>query len=199
VHPIAGQELIAAVYTALATSPQWKNCMLVITYDEHGGFFDHVSPPTTVDKRAAEGFDQLGFRVPTMVIGPYAKQGYVSSVQLEHCSALRHLEVTFGLEPLNERTQASNDLSDCIDLERLAAGDPAPPIDIPTVDVTQWPMGPACSAARELHVIEEWANRNPDRVAGMDLRDELPQYAASIRNYLRRRPSVTQALRRPVG
>ncbi|HZJ62603.1 MAG TPA: alkaline phosphatase family protein, partial [Kofleriaceae bacterium] len=45
VHPILGQELVAAVYTALAKSPQWKNCMLVITYDEHGGFYDHVAPP----------------------------------------------------------------------------------------------------------------------------------------------------------
>ena len=49
IHPINGQELIAAVYTALASSPQWKNIMFVITYDENGGFFDHVSPPTTAD------------------------------------------------------------------------------------------------------------------------------------------------------
>src|SRR5690606_2820113 len=84
-HPMMAQALIRAVYTALAKSPQWKNCMLVITYDEHGGFFDHVPPPMvtddTLEKFGVDGFQQLGFRVPAMVIGPYVKQGYVSSVQ----------------------------------------------------------------------------------------------------------------------
>ncbi|MBA2539516.1 MAG: hypothetical protein H0V17_07775, partial [Deltaproteobacteria bacterium] len=73
VHPIRGQELIAAIYTALARSPQWENCLLVVTYDEHGGYADHVAPPTTTDDSLAtfgvEGFEQLGFRVPTLVIG----------------------------------------------------------------------------------------------------------------------------------
>ena len=82
-HPIMAQSLIAAVYTALAKSPLWKHCMLVITYDEHGGFFDHVPPPMTTDdtlqKFGVDGFQQMGFRVPALVIGPYVKQGYVSS------------------------------------------------------------------------------------------------------------------------
>ena len=190
IHPINGQDLIAAVYTALASSPQWKNTLFVVTYDEHGGFFDHVPPPKTVDARAALGFDQLGFRVPTMVIGPYVKQGHVSSVVYEHCSALRHLEVAFDLEPLNERTVASNDLTDCLDLDRLAAGEPADPIEIPLVNLGDWPMSAACSAARELHCVEDWANRNPDLVARWDLRDELPEYGATIRNYLRSKATV---------
>ena len=117
---LATQALIAAVYNALAQSPQWKNCMLVITYDEHGGFFDHVPPPTGPDVRPE--FQQRGFRVPTMVIGPYVKQNYVSSVEYDHTSALKHLQTAFGLEPLNERMNAANDLTDCIDMERLAAG-----------------------------------------------------------------------------
>ena len=91
IHPINGQELIATVYSLLAESPQWKNCMLVVTYDENGGFYDHVSPPKTADDLAEQGFDQLGFRVPAMVIGPYAKQGFVSSVTYDHTSALKHL------------------------------------------------------------------------------------------------------------
>src|SRR6266487_98997 len=79
-HPLLGQQFIASIYTALATSPQWENSLMVVTYDEHGGFFDHVAPPKAADERAANGFDQLGFRVPTMVMGPYVKKGYVSSV-----------------------------------------------------------------------------------------------------------------------
>lgn len=132
VHPILGQELIRSIYNALASSPQWKNIMLVVTYDEHGGFYDHVPPPMTTDERPE--FRQLGFRVPTIVAGPYVKKNYVSSVQYDHTSALKHLQVQFGLEPLNERMNTANDLMDCIDLERLAAGEPADPVTLPAVD-----------------------------------------------------------------
>jgi phospholipase C len=137
VHPILGQELIRSIYNALAASPQWKNIMLVITYDEHGGFFDHVAPPKTVDERPE--FEQCGFRVPTIVAGPYVKQNYVSSVQYDHTSALKHLQTHFGLEPLNQRMNMANDLMDCIDLDRLAAGEPADPITLPDVNRYEWP------------------------------------------------------------
>jgi phospholipase C len=194
VHPINGQELIAAVYTALAASPQWKNCMLVVTYDENGGFFDHVPPPKTVDDQAALGFDQMGFRVPTLVAGPYVKESYVSSVTYDHCSALRELEVAFDLEPLNQRTAAAKDLSDFIDAGRLAKGDWKKPIEIPTVDTSQWPMGAACKGSNlreEDHSVLEWANAHPERIAGLDLRPELPEYRRAIREFLATRPTAT--------
>ena len=87
--------------------------------DGHGGFFDHVSPPTVVDDRAAEGFDQLGFRVPTLVVAPYVKAGHVSSVVRDHTSALRHLQLLHGLGDMGMRTAAANDLSEH-DVLRLA-------------------------------------------------------------------------------
>jgi phospholipase C len=187
VHPINGQELIAAVYTALARSPQWKNCMLVVTYDENGGFFDHVAPPKTVDDRAAQGFDQLGFRVPTVVAGPYVKQGHVSSVVYDHTSALRHLEKAFDLEPLNQRTMAANDLSDFIDMDRLARFDPRPPITLPSIDLSQWPQDPvACAGGmlREDHPIIAFADANPELVKDFDLRPHIPEYRRAIRELL---------------
>jgi phospholipase C len=188
VHPINGQELIAAVYTALAASPQWKNCMLVITYDENGGFFDHVSPPTTVDDQAALGFEQMGFRVPTLVAGPYVKEAHVSSVVYDHCSALRELEVTFGLEPLNQRTLAANDLSDFIDADRLAKGDWKPPIAIPMVDPSTWEMDKVCATGKLFappsHPVLDWADAHPERIAGLDRRADLPQYRKTIRDFL---------------
>ena len=144
-HPILGQELIASIYNALARSPQWKNILFVVTYDEHGGFYDHVAPPTTSDERAE--FSQLGFRVPAIVAGPYVKQGHVSSVQYDHTSALRQLQTHFGLEPLNERMNVANDLMDCIDLERLAAGEPADPIELPVVGRYAWPTTDARCAS----------------------------------------------------
>lgn len=164
VHPILGQELIRSIYTALANSPQWKNIMLVITYDEHGGFFDHVSPPTTVDdtkdRFGIDGFEQLGFRVPAIVAGPYVKQNYVSSVQYDHTSALKHLADTYNLEPLNPRMAAANNLLDCIDMDRLMAGEPADPIELPVIDRYQHPttdprcMGSALRQAPDMDVHE---------------------------------------------
>jgi len=143
-HPLLGQQFIATVYNALAASPQWNNILFVVTYDEHGGFFDHVPPPKTADDNAAEGFDQLGFRVPTLVMGPYAKQGQVSSVTYDHTSVLAHIENMFGLEPLTARDAAANDLADCIDLQRLANLDPAPPAEIPSVEVDESMLEGAC-------------------------------------------------------
>lgn len=200
VHPILGQELIASVYTALAKSPQWENCLLVITYDEHGGYFDHVPPPTTTDdtmgRFGVPGFEQLGFRVPALVVGPYAKQSYISSVQYDHTSALKHLQNTFGLERLTARVDAANDLMDCIDLERLAAGDPAPPIELPALDSAEWPTVDApCVRSGEAFppdeltgpedTLEAWADANPERFQGYDLRGDHTPYLRSIRNYLR--------------
>lgn len=196
VHPILGQELIAAIYTALANSPQWKNCMLVVTYDENGGFWDHVPPPTTTDETLAkfgiDGFQQLGFRVPTMVAGPYVKQNYVSSVVYDHTSALKHLQNAFGLDPLNARMAAANDLSDCIDQDRLARGEWAKPVEIPLVDRNAWPTTDKRCMSSEggfrtaTNPIDEWADAHPGAFkAEYDLRGQTNNHEL-IRDFLAR-------------
>ncbi len=195
VHPALGQELIASIYTALATSPQWNNVLFVITYDENGGYFDHVPPPKTTDESESRfgkpGFDQMGFRVPAIVIGPYVKQGYVSSVVLDHTSALKHLQNAFGLASLNARVDAANDLTDCIDLDRLARGEPLPPVQLPSLDSDEWPTTDvACMSGGGFRTavdpISEWADAHPEAFAGHDLRDSTDAYLGSIRRYLRR-------------
>jgi len=118
----------------------------VITYDEHGGFFDHVPPPAAPDDFTADGFGQLGFRVPSWLIGPYVKPGHVSSVQYDHTSLLAHIETMFDLEPLTARDAAANDFTDAIDLDRLAARDPLPPPTIPAVEVDESMLDAACFA-----------------------------------------------------
>jgi len=193
IHPINGQLLVSAVYNALANSPQWKNCMLVVTYDENGGFFDHVSPPTTTDdtlaKFGVDGFEQMGFRVPTLIAGPYAKQNYVSSVVYDHTSPLKHLQNAFGLESLNVRMDAANDLSDCIDMERLMANKPADPITLPTINLDDWPMDPnACSHSggfKYADPISQWADATGKIPKRYDLRDGADEYMRSIREYVR--------------
>ncbi|HEY4244833.1 MAG TPA: alkaline phosphatase family protein [Kofleriaceae bacterium] len=195
IHPINGQELIATVYKALAQSPQWKNVMLVITYDENGGFFDHVSPPTTADDRSDMGFGQLGFRVPAIVAGPYIKEGYISSVQYDHTSALKHLQDTFDLDPLTARVSAANNLNDFIDMDRLAAKDWKPPIDLPDVDLSQWPMGDSChytgsdprmmpGMGSDPHDIIQWADAHKAELGDMDRRAQIPEYRAEIAAFL---------------
>ena len=144
-HPIRGQALLASIYAALAASPQWKNTLMVVTYDEAGGFFDHVPPPLAADDRAEAGFDQLGFRVPAVVAGPYVKPGHVSSVVRDHSSVLAHLSGMFGLEPLTARAAAAADLSELIDQDRLAARDPATPAEMPAIEIDESTIEQECS------------------------------------------------------
>ncbi len=127
-----GQALIGSVVAALAQSPQWSRCLFVLTYDEHGGFYDHVPPPETLDGNP--DFRRLGFRVPSLVLGPTVRRGCAVDDIFEHSSVVATATRRFGLEPLNARADAVNDLSPCIDPRRI--GDPLPPPTLPTVSVS---------------------------------------------------------------
>jgi phospholipase C len=191
-HPSAGQQLIGAVYAALAQSPQWKNLLFVITYDEHGGYYDHVVPPKAPD--ALEPFQQFGFRVPAMVIGPYAKEAHVSSVQYDHTSVLKHIETMFNLEPLTMRDAAATDLSDCIDQVALAEGNWRKPVDVPMVTIDEFSLPAMClegtipsrggSTPLFHHDILAMADAHPERFGRYDHRDELRSYLETIHEML---------------
>lgn len=188
-HPLLGQQLIAATYQALAKSPQWNETLFALTYDENGGFYDHVAPPTVYDDHADQGFDQLGFRVPGLVMGPYARVGAVSSVPRDHTSALRHLEKAFSLEPLNRRVSEVADLSEALDLERLAVADARPPITVPAVEVNEEDLPEACKpsygAVRGFdHEILEWAEANPRLLGPLDRRRHVRDAVYGIAEYL---------------
>jgi phospholipase C len=109
------------------------------------------------DDREDEGFGQLGFRVPTLVVGPYAKAGYVSSVEYEHCSVLAHLEKKYDMEPLTRRDAAAADITDCIDQERIDAGDPLPPAEVPPVEFDESQLPERCTNAYWSSDVLEWA------------------------------------------
>jgi phospholipase C len=125
-HPPAdvtvGMDLQEDVITALREGPQWDNAAFMLTYDEHGGYFDHVAPPQ-VD---AYG---LGIRVPMWIVSPYAKVGPVaSSLPCDFTSTLKLLEAVHGLPTLASR----NDLFDTetpTGFNYDADGAPAPPRD----------------------------------------------------------------------
>ena len=142
-HPGLGQMFLALVYEALARSPVWDRTLLLITYDEHGGFHDHVPPPTVADERASDGFDQLGFRVPALVCGPWVKQGVVSEV-FDNTSILRLVCELFDIELWNERLQGINSLEACIDRDRMERNEPLQPAVLPTFSVPDSEVGSEC-------------------------------------------------------
>lgn len=134
-HPPAdvtmGQAFISTVVAAVSASPLWNKCLLVLTYDEHGGFFDHVPPPTTYDELPE--FQQLGFRVPAVVIGPHVRRGCAISTVFDHVSILSTVTKRWSLVPLNDRVAMTSDLSSCIDPSFV--DDPQPPASLPTMVV----------------------------------------------------------------
>ena len=135
--PTLGQLFLSTLHAALAQSPLWEKLAWIVTYDENGGFFDHVSPPTAPDDRADQGFDQLGFRVPALVVGPYARRGLVSDVAFDHTSWLAHVEGMFGLPTLTKRDAAANDLWAVHDLDRIAQRLPLAPGVLPIISLSE--------------------------------------------------------------
>jgi phospholipase C len=97
--PRAAQHFVRDAFSAFARSPQWRRGLFVLTYDEWGGFFDHVAPPHRPDDRTnpvdTEDFSQAGFRVPTILASPRALPGAVDHQLHDHTSVLRFLEWRF--------------------------------------------------------------------------------------------------------
>jgi phospholipase C len=141
--PQKAQADVAAIYTALAASPQWLSSALFLTYDENGGLYDHVAPPKacapdSVAPKLAAGdapgdFAQYGFRVPLIIASAWARPHYVSHVVNDHTSILRLIELRFQLKALTARDANANGLLDMFDFSApsflQAPALPAAPID----------------------------------------------------------------------
>ena len=131
-----GEELIARVYNAVRQSPAWEKTLLLITYDEHGGCYDHAPPPLAVppDKDHPEpfGFDRYGVRIPAVLVSPYIKPGTVLRAApdgdlphqgppypFDHTSVFATLRGIFGNlgGPLTERDRVAPDLSSVLGLD----------------------------------------------------------------------------------
>ena len=143
-HLSLGQQFLSSLYHHLAQGPQWERSLMFITYDENGGFFDHVVPPKAPDAYAEQGLDQLGFRVPGIVAGPWVKN-MVSDTLYEHTSVLAFLEWLYDMEPLTVRDAAANNFVDVLDAERIRANDPRPAPLYPEVEVLDEHMVSACN------------------------------------------------------
>lgn len=106
-----GPAWVASVVNAIGQSPYWNNTAIFIAWDDWGGWYDHVQPQIF-------GSYELGFRVPLIVVSPYAKVGYVSHVQHEFGSILKFTEETFALGSLGFTDARADDLSDCFNLRQ---------------------------------------------------------------------------------
>jgi phospholipase C len=103
-----GPKWVESVVSAIGASRYWQHVAVLIVWDDSGGWYDHVAPPQ-LDNMG------LGFRVPFIVVSPYAKPSYVSHKQHEFGSILKFIEKTFGLPSLGQTDARSDDLSDCFD------------------------------------------------------------------------------------
>ncbi len=105
----AGQDSVADdIVNAVGSSAYWTSSAIFVTWDDYGGFYDHVAPPQ-VDSMG------YGFRVPCLVISPYARKGFVDSTVYDHTSVLRFIEDRFGLEPLSTRDASATGMAPAFD------------------------------------------------------------------------------------
>jgi len=119
---LAGEIMIKQVYEAIRNSPKWDKTLLIITFDEHGGCYDHVPPPAAIPPEPDNPnhqmdfrFDRLGIRVPTIMIS--IKKGTIVSDVHDHTSILKTIEDRWGLEPLTERDKHAKDFSKILNLD----------------------------------------------------------------------------------
>ena len=151
-HPHAdlrkGEIFLREIVTTLASSPKWKNTVLVINRDEWGGFFDHVAPPriiapNNIDTDLVDGKALLGCRVPTLVVSPFtrgnAAKPRISSLLFDHASVLKLIEWRWNLDPLTPR-----DASDEIANLALALNFSTPDTSLPALPVIAEPPLEPC-------------------------------------------------------
>ena len=189
-HNVAyGEALIADVYNAVRNGPGWHETLLIITYDEHGGCFDHVVPPpaTPPDGRTPDGFDfgYFGVRVPAVIVSPYVAAGSVlrppGQVPFDHTSILATLRELFGFAPLTARDRAAPSLLP------LLGGQPAN-------DGPARITAPAIPAAADLVASAAAKPPNDLQTAMSTAAAQLPTAGADLGAHIRRLASVTDVV-----
>jgi phospholipase C len=127
-----GERFAAAIINAAMQGPAWAKTLLIWTYDEHGGYYDHVPPPRAikpdnippdihVPPDLPGGYDRYGFRVPAVIVSPYARPNYVSHVVHDHTSVLKLIETKWNLGALTYRDANADNLLDSLDFRAKPA------------------------------------------------------------------------------
>ena len=142
-----GENFVSKVVNAVFHSPNWKNTVLIYTYDEHGGYYDHVPPPAAIAPDSIPpklgpgdvpgGYDIYGPRVPAVVVSPYSKPNAVTNVVHDHTSFLATVEAKWNLPALTYRDANAKTVKDFLNLEAPAFLQP------PTIAEAPAPVGAA--------------------------------------------------------
>jgi phospholipase C len=132
----AGEYFMSTIYNAVTTSPAWSRTLLIFTFDEWGGFFDHVPPPAAPADVKPE-YQQRGFRIPCILVSPFARRGRVAHGTYDHTSILRLAEWRWGLEPLSVRDAGASNLAAALDFAH-------PNLKAPKISVPRVLVGAAC-------------------------------------------------------
>jgi len=144
-HPHAdirnGEAFLNQIYSAVTKGPAWASTLLIVNFDEWGGFFDHMPPPVapipTADRTAGNKDGRLGFRTPALIISPWSRRGYISHEQFDHTSTLKLIEWRWGLPALTVRDLSANNLADALDFSH-------PDAFAPIYGVPPGPFGFVC-------------------------------------------------------
>jgi phospholipase C len=157
-----GEQLLFDTYRALRDGPAWGSTLLVVTYDEHGGCYDHVSPPwgaRVPDDSVGEfGFDftRFGVRVPTILVSPLIPAGTVhrvpqGSTPFDHTSVLATIERRWGIAPLTRRDEAAPDVGAALTLATPRTDDPLADVSPPTPPTNPTGLAMSVSHLQRVH------------------------------------------------
>ena len=140
-HDIIGADaLVASVYNAIRKNEKlWNSTLLVVLFDEHGGFFDHVPPPPAIapDHHNEEyDFKRYGVRVSAILISPYVGNGVFPDL-LDHTSLLRYLQLKWSLSDLGDRTAKANTFQGALNFTAPARSDAPDRVDSSTLSAAQ--------------------------------------------------------------
>jgi phospholipase C len=146
------ERFIARIARAVLESPNWESTVLFVTYDEHGGYYDHVPPPAAVEPDDTPpmlgpgdipgAYNRLGFRIPMIVVSPFAKANYVSKVVQDLTSPLRFVQRKWNLGAMTRRDANAADMTDYFDFRR-------PPFREPPRIASAPALGPGLDECRK--------------------------------------------------
>jgi phospholipase C len=198
-----GEEMIHDVYYALRNRPNWNQTLFIITYDEHGGCFDHVPPPQGAvppDNSVGEDsfdFKRFGPRVPTVLVSPLIEAGTVfrvpaGAMPLDHTSILKTIETRWGLSSLTARDAAAPDVSAALTLTTPRTDDPLAGVVVP-VAATQNPDADKPSHLQQVHAALVAQLPVPDAKGGVHHTMPALKTNADYTRYIRSRTAAWKA------
>lgn len=219
-HPVSnlavGEKLLYDVYQALRNGPAWEKTLLIITYDEHGGNYDHAHPPAGAiapdDVTGPSGFDftRFGVRVPTVLVSPLIPEGTILHAPsdgrppFDHTSIIATLRARFAIGPLGSRDAKAPDVSSVLTLQTPRTDDPLTGIEPPAaadpvLQAGSPPVGAAPSSFLEAKAIAAAALPVPgDPIADPEATVKTLKTAADQYNFIQERRTAWRAAGRPL-